>query len=418
MRYVDTGSRDPEHSLFSWLKQVLPDATFFACQTGYFSYDAIFPLEGEFHAILARMAPLHLVVGANKLGVREEDLSDVLDLFDKHPKNSSKSLTLVAADDILMHPKTYYVETSDGTRHALVGSANFTHAGLGRNIEAALIIDSSSDPGAPFAEIRASIEKWHVLRQVNGHQVTRTSLSQLVATGVLDRPSLSRSVERPETRRARAKAFPGLGAMLKLPRKNRPIAPSTPAARPHALAPISREVLDTMPGGAVGIIKRLTSHDTKGFREKDGTLYIALTNVLTAHLPMAPYGQNGEPRMDVTVAARLDTVPGEVVLSGKSPTNITHVGTGATRNSHGDLRFNYLMKIKRGISTLAADYGVRPPTEGDLTAIEFLEGQRVRVTFITEQGAINNLTPLLDQRGDGWGWLPPAAIGPWPHDEP
>ena len=47
-----------------------------------------------------------------------------------------------------------------------------------------------------------------------------------------------------------------------------------------------------MPNGAIGIIKRLTALYTKGFNGGTGTLYIALPNVLTAHLPTAPYGNN------------------------------------------------------------------------------------------------------------------------------
>ena len=33
MRYLDTGGRDPDHSLYRWLAQTLPRASYFACQT-------------------------------------------------------------------------------------------------------------------------------------------------------------------------------------------------------------------------------------------------------------------------------------------------------------------------------------------------------------------------------------------------
>jgi hypothetical protein len=417
VRYLDTGSRDPADTLYTWLDQVLPDATYFGCQTGYFSYDGIYPLEGEFLNVLNRPGALRLVVGANESGIRKVDLEDVFDLFDKAPGNVSKSLTLVAADDILMHPKAYYVEKADGTKHALVGSANLTHPGLSRNIEAAMVIDSVNDPGAPYSEIRTAIDKWHLHAHANAYRITRADLARLVADGIIDQPSRPRPAQPPQARQKRSKRFPGLGAIVKLPRKKRAVAPATPVRRPRRPAPVPVGTLGTMPNGAIGIIKRLTALDTKGFNGGIGTLYIALPNVLTANLPMAPYGKNHEPRTDVTVEARLDTVPGEVVLSGDSPTNITHVGAGTTRTSHGDLRFNYLVKVKRGIETLAADYGVRPPDEDDLVAIEFLAGQRVRVTFITEAVAITSLTPLLDQHGNGWGWLPPSIVAPWPDDE-
>ncbi|GHJ60410.1 hypothetical protein NOK12_29280 [Nocardioides sp. OK12] len=417
MRYLDSGSRDPADTLYTWLEQVLPEATYFGCQTGYFSYDGIYPLEGEFLNLLNRFGAFRLVVGANESGIRKSDLEDVFDLFDKAPSNVSKSLTLVAADDILMHPKSYYVERADGSKHALVGSANLTHPGLSRNIEAALVIDSVNDPGAPFSEIRTAIEKWHLHEHVNAYRIARTDLAKLATDGMIDQPKRPRPAQPPLARRERSKRFPGLGAIIKLPRKRRAVVAATPVRRPRLPAPVPVGTLGTMPNGAIGIIKRLTALDTKGFNGGTGTLYIALPKALTRNLPMAPYGKNQEPRIDVTVEARLDTVPGEVVLSGDSPTNITHVGAGATRTSHGDLRFNYLVKVKRGIETLAADYRVRPPAEDDLVAIEFLGGQRVRATFITETVAIANLTPLLDQHDNGWGWLPPSVIAPWADDE-
>lgn len=417
VRYLDSGSRDPADTLYTWLDQVLPDATYFGCQTGYFAYDGIFPLEPHFVNLLNRPGALRLVVGANKSSLREVDLEDVLDLFDKAPSNHAKSLFVAAADDVLMHPKTFYVEKADGSKHALIGSANLTHSGLSRNIEAALAVDSMNDPAAPFQDIRAAIEKWHLTPGANAHAVTRTTLSQLVADGILDQPRPPRSPQSPKFRQNRAKTFPGLGAILKLPRKKRAIAPPTPVKQPKAPVPVPIGTLGTLPNGAVGIIKRLTGLDTKGFNGGAGTLYIALPTVLAAHLPMTPFGQNNEPRTDVSVDARIDTVPGEVIRSGSSPTNITHVGAGTSATSHRDLRFNYLTAVKRGIEEVASTYGVSAPDEGDLVAIEFLAGVRVRVTFVTESSAIASLTPLLDQHGNSWGWLPPSLIAPWDDDE-
>lgn len=417
MRYLDTGSRDPADTLYSWLAMALPDATYFGCQTGYFSYDGIFPLEGDFLSLLQRTGTLRLVVGANESGVRKVDLEDVLDLFGRAPGNPHTSLTLVAADDILMHPKTYYVEKGDGTQHAFVGSANLTNPGLSRNIEAALVIDSVNDPGAPFSEIRQAIDTWHSPGQANAYRVTYASLLKLVADGVIDQPARSRPAQSPKARQQRSKVFPSLGAILKLSRKKRPVAPKSVAKRPQKTGPAPIGTLNTLPYGSIGIIKRLSALDTKGFNGGTGTLYMALPNALTAHLPMQPYGKNQEPRTDVTVEARLDSVPTEVVFSGDSPTNITHVGAGATKTSHGDLRFNYLTKVMRGVEALVAGFAVRRPGAGDLAALEFLSGQRVRVTFITEAAAITNLTPLLDQHGNSWGWLPPSVIAPWSDDE-
>lgn len=417
MRYLDSASRDPADTLYTWLDNVLPDATYFGCQTGYFTYDGIFPLESHLVDLLTRSGQLHLVVGANEASLSSVDIVDVLDLFDKVPANPSKSLVLAAADDVLMHSKTYYVEKANGSKHALIGSANLTHSGLSRNIETGIAIDSITNPTAPFDEIRAAIDYWRMMQPTNARCITRANLAQLVADGVVDQARPSRPAQRPQHRRARAKLFPALGAILRLPRKRRSVAPLQPVAPPARPPQVPSGTLATLPKGVVGVIKRLTALDTKGFSGGAGTVYIALSYELATYLPMLPYGRNSEPRIDVSIEARIDTVPGEVVRSGSSPTNITHVGVGHSSTSHSDLRFNYLTAIKRGIEDLADTYGVSTPSEGDLVAMEFDAGVRVRVTFITEPASINNLTPLLNRRGNSWGWLPPSVLAPWDNDD-
>lgn len=417
MRYLDSASRNPADTLYTWLNDVLPDATYFGCQTGYFAYDGLFPLESHLVDLLTRSGQLRLVVGANEGSLRRVDLEDVLDLFDQVPSNPAKSLVLAAADDVLMHSKTYYVEKSNGSKHAFIGSANLTHSGLSRNIETGIVIDNATSPGAPFDEIRDAIEYWHLTPPKNAIPVTRAILAKLVADGVVDQARPPRPARPPKDRIARAKVFPALGAILRLPRKKRAVVPQAPVAPPTTPPPVPNATLSTLPGGAVGVIKRLTALDTKGFNGGKGTVYVALSYELANYLPMSPYGKNAEPRVDVSVEARLDTVPGEVVRSGSSPTNITHVGAGGSTTSHSDLRFNYLTAVKTGIEELASANGVDTPDEGDLVAMEFHAGVRVRVTFITEPTSIANLTPLLDRRGNGWGWLPPSVLAPWDNDE-
>lgn len=415
MRYLDTGSRDLADTLYEWLHHALIDATYFGCQTGYFSYDGMFPLEQRFLDLLNRSGEIHLVVGANEGGIRKVDLEDVLDLFEKAPGSTHSSLVLVAADDVLMHPKTYYIEQANGTKHAFIGSANLTHSGLGRNIEAAITVDSTNDPAAPFAAFRRAVDKWRLKDHPNAHLVSRTSLGELVDRGVIGHPTRTPSPVPPEARRNRATTFPVLGAILKLPRKKRTPSPATPVTQ-QATAPVPIGTLSTLPVGVIGIIKRLSALDTKGFHGGTGTLYIALPLALAEKLPMAPYGSNSEPRIEVSVEARLDTVAGEVVLSGPSPTNITHVGSGSLSSSHSDLRFNYLTTVNRGIQNLAAEFGVEVPQPEDLVTIELLEGVRARVTFITDQASIINLMPLLTQ-SSSWGWLPTSTSPPWDDNE-
>jgi HKD family nuclease len=413
MRYLDTGSRDPDHSLYRWLERTLRGARYFASQIGYFSADGIYPLEQRLLDLLAASGELHLVVGANEDGLRSDDLTYVLDLFDQASPDAATSLVVVAADDVLMHPKTYYIERADGHRSALVGSVNLTHSGLARNLEAALTVDSDDDPAAPLDQIRDAILAWQSPARTNAFPIDRDAIKTLVADGVLDAPRPPRPTASKGTRKKRRKYFPPLGPLLKLPRRRRPVAPKAPVTRPTIPLPAPIGTLATMPPGAVGVIKRLSNLDVKAFRGERGTAYMALPKPLADFLPLAPAGNNNEPRVNVTIEARLESAPNQVFTSGDAPTNITHVGMGTPKKSHTDLRLNYLTVIKGGIQYIADNAQVSVPKAGDLAAVEFVEGVRVRVTFISDPSSINNLTPLLDQRANGWGWLPPDIIGPW-----
>lgn len=417
VRYLDTGGRDPDHSLYRWLERALPEASLFACQTGYFSADGIYPLETQFRELLALPGAMHLVVGANEAGIRGEDLAYVLDLYESAPQSATTSLTVVAADDLLMHPKTYYIEYGDGRRSALVGSANFTHAGLSRNIEAALALDSLEDAGAPFDQIRDAIFAWSVPNSsANSLSVDRGAIAALTSDGALDAGRIT-PLTPANAKIGRGATFPPMGALLPIPRRRRSVVPKVTVARPPKPLPVPVGTMGTLPIGAIGIIKRVSSLDTKAFRGEAGTAYLALPAAVATYLPMMRAGSNGEPRLNVSIEARLDSVPDEVAGSGRAETNITHVGMGVERKSHSDLRLNFLSVIKTGVQYIASRAKVAVPAAGDLAAVEFLEGARVRITFISDPSSIANLMPLLDQRANGWGWLPPGVIGSWECEE-
>lgn len=414
MRYLDTGNRDETQTLYSWLRDELVDATYFGCQTGYFSADGLYPLESSVKALLAASGTMHLVVGANEAALRSIDLEYVLELFDDAPPTATTSLTIVAASDVLMHPKTYYVERADGARAALVGSVNLTYPGLSRNIEAAIAIDSSTDhQPIVFDGIRDAITAWQLpQRDANAESVDRLALARLVAEGVLDASARRQSPISPEARRSRNKTFAAMGSLHLLPHRQA-VAPRIPAQPVPVEARVPAADVISLPGGAVGIIKRLSHQDVTTFSRRGGTPYIALPVELAQYLPLRPFGKNGEPRTEIVIEARIEPAPGEIVSSGGSTTNITHVGLGTTGTSHGDLRLNYLAQVRTGIQDVASLNGATPPQAGDLIAIEFDGSGRVRLTFISDPTSIMNLEPLLNQPGDWWGWLAPGIIGPW-----
>lgn len=403
VRYLDSGDRTRNQTLYAWLEDELPGATYFGCQSGYFTADAFYAFRSEIDGILAGGGDVHLVIGANEDRVAATDLEDVLDVLE--PFATQASVVLVSAPDALMHPKTYLIEKPGGYKTAVVGSANFTGSGLGTHIEASLVIDSIDDPSAPFDEVKSAIDVWRTGSRPNGLLLKKSDIPSLVAKGTLvpappPSPPFGRS--RPGLR----KSFPKLGRLVSVPRRRR----RTRASR--GVPPLAVGGGAPLPIGAVGIVKRLSRLDTKGFRREPGTPYVSLPSDLLPHIPSTPAGRNAEPRWDVLLYARADFAVGHVVDSGTNPTNVTAVGYGRRRASHKDLRLNILRAIVHGIEYVATGAGHKPPRQGDLLAVEFVPGQNaLRLTFVTEDPLKSALNSLCTH--GSWGWLPAGQLLTW-----
>ena len=159
-------------------------------------------------------------------------------------------------------------------------------------------------------------------------------------------------------------------------------------------------------------MKRLSALDTKGFRGKRGTLYIAMPRDVLPLLPTTPAGRNNEPRLDVTVEARHASVPGPTISSGANPTNITGVGYGTRRTSHRDVRFNILKVVVSGVEYIAMNAGAAVPTDGDYVAVEFdPSGNATRLTFVVGGPLKAELAALCGSAS--WAWLQAGVVEPW-----
>jgi hypothetical protein len=402
VEYLDTGGRDPAKTLHAWLSSKLPGATYFGCQSGYFTADALYAFGSQIRAILDGGGEVRLVLGANEDELSAADLNDALDLLE--PYGAQASITIVSAVDVLVHPKTFYVERAGGELEALVGSANLTGSGLGANIEACLSISSTTEPAAPFAEIKAAIEAW-LYGHANAMLLDRDLVPRLAAAAVIDRPRRSRV----QSRRSLRRLFPPLGRVLPVPRRAQRPRPAPASGTTPALTLVPGSAF---PPGVVGVVKRLSALDTKGFRGGRGTLYIAMPRDLLPLLPTTPAGRNSEPRVDVTVEARHASAPGMTVSSGANPTNITGVGYGTRRTSHRDVRFNILRVIVSGIEYIAANASVAVPAAGDFLAVEFEAGGRAtRLTFVVDGPLKSQLSATCGS--DSWAWLRGGTVPPW-----
>lgn len=407
MRYLDSRSREPSDTLYAWLAELLPNASHFAAQTGYFRFDALEPfLENILH-MLEKGGRVDLVVGANEDRLSAADLEAALELIGPFAPHQA-SLTLVGSRDGLFHSKAYFVDTGTG-RHALVGSGNLTRPGSTHNVEAFIAIEDDDGPAA-LDGVRDSIRAWpdSAGKGRLAQPVTPDLIQKLLAKRAIDPVPLVEigGRERPPSDRD---AFPRLPRIKGMPARRQPPGRSGSRRRlrgaPHSLPP-----------GKIGVVKRLSATDLKGFAGDSGTLHLSLgarNSPLVPCLPLQPYGKNSEPRVDVAVEARLDRALADVVTSGADPTNITHVGMGRSGPSNPDLRFNLLRGIVSGLAKVAAQRSIAIPVPGDVAAIELLEsGRLARVTFITADPLRSELLGRIPA-GRASGWLDAGILPHW-----
>ncbi|HSZ70869.1 MAG TPA: hypothetical protein VK756_10970 [Solirubrobacteraceae bacterium] len=393
------------------MQTLLPSARAFACQSGYYRFDALASFGGDVQRMLAGGGRFDLVVGANEERLSAPDLQQTLDLLGSHVP-ADASFTLVGACNGLFHPKAYYVELVDGSRHAAVGSANFTIQGTGHHVEACVLLDDGVDDPSVLDAVRDAILAWRgraAAGAAGARRVTERYIRQLEAERIIDPVSAPPGGGGSSGGRS---SFPPLSRIQGAP------GPRRKARRARRSAPGAhlRGAPEAFPSGVVGIVKRLSPrNDVKGFRPDRGTPYISLTtsHELANRLPMSPFGKNSEPRLDLALEARLYEAAKDVVGSGTDTTNITFVGTGATRSGHPDLRFNIHHTVVAGLQYVASRRGLAIPRGGDFMAVEFLEeGRLARLTFVSTDPLRGVLRQFL-KRGRGWGWLPAGIVPDW-----
>jgi hypothetical protein len=349
------------------------------------------------------------VLGGNEASLRSVEIEYALDLLEPYPGQGS--LVIAGGLGALMHPKTYYLERATGVRSAAVGSANLTGPGLAANVEAVLAVDSDSDPTAPFDDIKAAIEVWRDGSRPSATLVERDGIERLIADGVLDAPRPARPPLSKKQRKRLRRRLPPWAPIIKLPR--RAALRRNATRRVHTPLRLGPSV-QAMPAGAIGIVKRQSNQDTKGFRGEGGTPYISMPMALIPYLPMQPYGLNNEPRIDLSIEARADARLDQVISSGVQTGNITFVGGGDQSSSNKDLRFNIPKAVFEGLRSVISTEGGVIPGAGDPVAIEFVpDVGLVRLTFATSGALRTGLLNQCTEFSGRWGWLSSADAPVW-----
>jgi hypothetical protein len=158
-KYLDTGSGATSQYAGHWLTQnLVPGIRGFRAQFGYFRYSALAPFAGTLQTAANAGYPVHVVLGSNSGSLLAADVQRILRIF----AGPAATVTVVAFSDGEFHPKTIHLTRANASTAALVGSSNLTLNGLGLNVEASIVLDTSLRDDATVIHLVAqAVERWH-----------------------------------------------------------------------------------------------------------------------------------------------------------------------------------------------------------------------------------------------------------------
>lgn len=191
MRYIDSGKRNREEALGSWLDLNVLNRKLLSLrwQSGFFNAEAL----GYFATALAHLrstnGATHLLAGSNDGATQQAALAALLELAG--PARSNLKIGVISFENAYFHPRTIHFGREDGSHAAYVGSANLTGSGVSAlHIEAGLILDTlDGDDPAVLTAIARAIEWWFVEPRAGLNVISASAdLQTLVSAGVLNVP--------------------------------------------------------------------------------------------------------------------------------------------------------------------------------------------------------------------------------------
>jgi phosphatidylserine/phosphatidylglycerophosphate/cardiolipin synthase-like enzyme len=200
MRYLDTGSNDPDQTLGWWLESnCKDDIASFKAQFGYFSFAAVRPFVKVFRTLSDRETTVDFVLGSNNASLRRTDLESLVEAV----AGSSSTITVVAFQNAEFHPKTAHISSNDGSKDAIVTSANLTVRGASRNVEAGISLSTrDGDDPRVLGEIEEAIDRWKTSSATGVYRVNSLSdVRSLKSDGVIGEKLVDTFVDKTSVRK-------------------------------------------------------------------------------------------------------------------------------------------------------------------------------------------------------------------------
>lgn len=189
MRYIDSGSRNPQDALGTWLGSELIGVTPPAAlrvQTGFFGSDALGYFDDALTALEQTDGHTRFLVGSNDGQTPRGAVADLLAVAGQ-PRIGMR-LGVVSFQTGYFHTKIVHIRRADGSSTACVGSANLTGSGItSLHVEAGIVLDSKAgDPEDVLDSIAHAVDAWFTPARPGLYEVaTNADLDALVQANVL-----------------------------------------------------------------------------------------------------------------------------------------------------------------------------------------------------------------------------------------
>ena len=239
MRYIDSGSRDPQDALGTWLASeltagVAPKAL--RVQTGFFGAAVLGYFEGALKSLAQQDGHTRFLIGSNDGQTSRDAMADLLAVTGA-PRAGMK-LGVVSYQTGYFHPKVVHITRADGSSTAYVGSANLTGYGVtSLRVEAGLIVDSEDSP-VVLDSIAEAIDDWFTSSRAGLYVVSNAGdLAPLVKSGVLDvKPARTKRTITPTGASKPGTKSPGqsLSTLISVPPIQTPLPSSSGVSGPTA----------------------------------------------------------------------------------------------------------------------------------------------------------------------------------------
>ncbi|WP_405283435.1 phospholipase D family protein [Gaopeijia maritima] len=423
VQYIDSGGRDPESSVGSWLIRESGGIAAVRIQSGFFSHAALAFLKSDLDRLSRDDGIARFLLGSNDGQTLAADVHVAAVALGLPRANAALGIVRFR-NGTFFHPKVIHLIRTDGTQCAYVGSANYTEPGIrGIHVEAGVILDQRDGVAAGvLAEIARSIDSWFAGGRLGYHAVDDVaSIPPLVERGIIALEVSRQTPRSPNVPQGAepAPSYPSLAPLVAAPEvdfgtlmpdpepddtsdeggaeppetdpgdeRDAP-ATVTKAGFPDYLK-FSPEHYGVTSGraaltdvalahGSAGLLVRLNRDSARHFFGGPGTSNITIPVDTIGTIRFGTFGKHARPRAEFSVALTFRH-DGGVVDGGSHSTNVMAYGFADGETGHQDLRM-LVPAAAKDLSEAIGRAGMGQPAPNDFAILTWPTSEEPRLAL-------------------------------------